>query len=157
MNFTPTKEGSLRIDAETVQDWKLLRSILVDANGCEIDLASRLGGIISEEAGAEDWHEYIVPDLREEFRSELAQVRAELDTAATHVVDGVGAITIGRENGFVWYSALNQARLALEERYHFGQSEHIAPGSLGPEARFPFFRSQLYCELQSLLLEFVLE
>lgn len=157
MNFTPTAEGVLRIDAETAADWKLLRSILVDANGCEIDLASRLGGIISEEAGAEDWQEYIVPDLREEFRSELAQVRAELDAAATHAAGGAGAITIGPDNGFVWYSALNQARLALEERYHFGQTEHIAPGSLAPDARFPFFRSQLYCELQSLLLEFVLQ
>lgn len=157
MNFTPTAEGILRIEAETVQDWKLLRSILVDANGCETDLASRLGGIITEEAGAEDWHEYIVPDLREEFRSELAQVRAELDAAATQAAGGAGEIAIGPQNGFAWYSALNQARLALEERYHFGQTEHIAPGSLGPDARFPFIRSQAYCELQALLLEFVLE
>ncbi len=75
MNVLPTPDGGLRILIKTKKNWELLRSILTDAAGCQTDLASRLGGLISEEAGAEDWHEYVVPDLREEFEDELKHVR----------------------------------------------------------------------------------
>ena len=39
MKAMPTLEGGLRIDTEDASDWELLRSIVADANGCEIDLA----------------------------------------------------------------------------------------------------------------------
>ena len=63
---------------------------------------------------------------------------------------------ITREDGFSWYSALNQARLALEEKYHFGPGEEIEPGNLPIESRTSFLRSQFYCALQSLLLDHVI-
>ena len=152
----PTLEGGLRIDAENSDDWGILRSIAADANGCGIDLASRLGGLISEEAGALDWEEYIVPDLREGFQDELAEVGAAIESAIFNADGGPGPIWITREDVFPWYSSLNQARLALEEQFHFGPGETIGPADLTPERRAGFIRSRFYSAIQGLLLEHVM-
>jgi len=156
MKAMPTLEGGLRIDTEDLSDWELLRSIIADARGCEIDLASRLGGLISEEAGAEDWQEYIVPDLREAFQDELAQVGAAIESAAFHAADGPGPIWITPEDAFQWYSSLNQARLSLEEHFKFGPAEEIDFEELAPTRRAAFFRSKFYCAIQGLLLDYVM-
>lgn len=156
MKAMPTLEGGLRIDTEDASDWELLRSIMTDANGCGVDLASRLGGIISEDAGAEDWLEYIVPDLRESFQDELDEIGAAIESAIFNADGGPGPIWITRENVFPWYSSLNQARLAIEEHYHFGQDETLAAGSV-PERRAAFIRSQFYSAIQGLLLQYVMK
>lgn len=153
----PTLEGGLRIDTEDASDWELLRSILTDASGCSVDLASRLGGIISAEAGAEDWQEYIVPDLRESFQDELAQVGAAIESAVFHSASGPGPLWITRDDVSPWYSSLNQARLAIEEHFHFGPRETIDPKGLTPERRAAFIRSKFYCAIQGLLLEYVMK
>jgi hypothetical protein len=157
MKVMPTLEGGLRIDTEDESEWELLRSILADANGCHEDLASRLGGMISEEAGAEDWKEYIVPDLREGFQDELAQVGAAIESAIYQAEGGAGPIWITRDDVFQWYSALNQARLAIEEHFHFGPTDSTDPKKLTPEGRAAFIRSKFYCAIQGLLLEYVME
>lgn len=157
MKILPTLEGGLRIDAEAEDDWELLRCILTDANGCQTDLANRLGGMISEEAGAEDWQEYIVPDLREAFQDELAQVGANIESAAHQAHGGPGPLWITREDGLQWYSSLNQARLALEDYFQFGVTELVDLDALTEEAKFAFIRSQFYCEIQGMLLEYVIE
>ena len=156
MKAMPTLEGGLRIDAEDASDWELLRAILADANGCENDLATRLGGLISEDAGAEDWQEYIVPDLREAFQDELAQIGAAIEAAVFHADGGPGPIWITPEDAFQWYSSLNQARLSLEEHFEFGPSVEIDPKGFTPIRRAAFFRSKFYCAIQSLLLEYVM-
>jgi hypothetical protein len=157
MKAMPTLEGGLRIDAEDLNDWAILRSIIGDANGCAIDLAKRLGGLIREEAGAEDWQEYVVPDLREAFQDELAQVGAAIESAAHQANGGPGPLWITRDDVFQWYSALNQARLALEERFEFGPSENIELKGLKLERRAGFTRSKFYCAIQGLLLEHVMK
>ena len=154
MKAMPTLEGGLRIDTEDASDWELLRSIAADANGGENDLADRLGSLIRE--GAEDWQEYIVPDLREAFQDELAQVGAAIDSAAHHASGGPGPLWITPEDAFPWYSALNQARLSLEEQFNFGPSEEIDPSGFTPIRRAAFHRSKFYCAIQSLLLEYVM-
>ena len=156
MKAMPTLEGGLRVDAEDSDDWAILRAIVEDANSGQTDLASRLGGMISEEAGAEDWDELVVPDLREGFQDELAQVGAAIETAAYHADEGAGPIWITSEDVFAWYSALNQARLALEEQFGFGSSESIDPQGLTPASRAAFIRSRFYCAIQGLLLEHVM-
>jgi hypothetical protein len=157
MKAMPTLEGGLRIDTGDASDWELLRSIITDANGCSVDLASRLGGLISEEAGAEDWEEFVVPDLREGFQDELAQVGASIESAAFHADGGPGPLWITRDDVSEWYSALNQARLAIEEHFHFGPSENINPKGLSLESRAAFIRSKFYCAIQGLLLEYVMK
>ena len=157
MKAMPTLEGGLRIDAEDFSDWGVLRSIIADAgvpNG--VDLASRLGSLISEEVGAEDWQEYVVPDLREGFQDELAEVGASIESAIFEVDGGPGPLWITRENVYPWYSALNQARLSLEEQFHFGPSENLDLATLSPARRAAFIRSKFYCIIQGLLLDHVM-
>lgn len=156
MKAMPTLEGGLRIDTEDESDWEVLRAIIADANCCGIDLASRLGGLISDEAGSQDWEDFVVPDLREAFQDELAQVGASIEAAIHHSTNGPGPLWITREDGFAWYSSLNQARLAIEEHYAFGPGESISPKGLTPARRAAFIRSRFYCTIQGLLLEHVI-
>ena len=156
MKAMPTLEGGLRIDTENFSDWGVLRSIIVDASSeTTHDLASRMGALVSEDCGGEDWEEYIVPDLRESFHDELAQVGATIESAIHIANGGPGPIWINPDDVFLWYSALNQARLALEDRHRFGPTEAISLAGFDPVKRSAFMRSNFYCAIQSLLLEHV--
>lgn len=159
MKAMPTLEGGLRIDTEDPEDWEMLRAIVTDATarGNGMDLADRLGGLIGEDAGAADWGEFVVPDLREGFQDELAQVGAAIESAIFNAEGEPGPLWIAPDEGFPWYSALNQARLALEEQHHFGTLEWLDPKGLKPARRDAFVRSRFYCAVQSLLLDYVMK
>ncbi len=157
MKAMPTLEGGLRIDTEDASDWELLRSIITDANGRSTDLADRLGALISKDAGAEDWQEYVVPDLREAFQDDLAQVGASIESAVLHAKGKAGPIWITLDDVSPWYSALNQARLSIEDHFHFGPEEIIDFSVLTPESRAAFIRAKFYCAVQGLLLEHVMK
>jgi hypothetical protein len=152
----PTLEGGLRIDAEDAGDWLLLNGIAHDALSCDEGLANRLGALVTDEEMAGDWRDFVVPDLEEQFSSALLHVTTAVASARVDAGDGPGPLWITREDGFQWFSALNQARLALEEQFHFGPGEHIDPAKLAPVERSAFLRSQFYCAIQSLLLDHVL-
>ncbi len=156
MKVAPTLEGGLRIDPETAEDWHVLRAILIDANSHDTDLATRLGGMVTDERVAEDWRDFVVPDLRESFADDLNQIQAAIETAAAFPNDGESPIWITREDAFSWYSALNQARLALEERYGFGPDPESDPSNHQPVRHEALLRSQFYCALQSFLLQHAL-
>jgi len=152
-----TLEGGLRIDAEEPSDWELLTQMIFDADRGESDLANRLGGLIRDDAGAEDWQEYVVPDLREAFHDELSDVAVALENAINEANGGPGPIWIGPNDAMAWYSALNQARLALEEEFQFGQTENLDPTEFPVEKHSAFSRSRIYCALQGMLLEHVMK
>ncbi len=156
MKVAPTLEGGLRIDPETEEDWHILRAILLDANGHEADLATRLGGMVTDGRIAEDWQDFVVPDLRESFADDLNQIQAVIETAAAFPKDGESPIWITREDAFPWYSALNQARLALEEKYGFGPDPESDPANLSLIRHEALLRSQFYCALQSFILRHAL-
>ncbi len=156
MRIAPTLEGGLRIDPETAEDWHILRSILLDANSHETDLATRLGGMVTDERVAEDWQDFVVPDLRESFADDLNQIQAVIETAAAFPKDGESPIWITREDAFSWYSALNQARLALEERYAFGPDPESDIANLSPIRHEALIRSQIYSDFQSYILRYAL-
>lgn len=154
----PTLEGGLRIDAEDLEDWELLRFVIMDAKSrVGSDLADQLGALVTQEEVAEDWAEYIVPDLREAFHDEVSHVEAALEAAMHKANHEAGAIWITPEDAFQWYSTLNQARLALEDQFHFGPSDLLEPLHVDPEERDGFLRSKFYCAIQSLLLEYVMK
>lgn len=157
MTVMPTLEGGLRIDADEPGDWDLLRAIISDASGCGTDLASRLGALMTDEAVVDDWQELIVPDLREGFQDELAEIGALIESAIFNADNEPGPIWITPENAFPWYSALNQARLALEEIHHFGPEDSSDPVAMTPVQRTAFLRSGFYSEIQSLLLRHVMK
>lgn len=156
MKVAPTLEGGLRIDPETAEDWHVLRAILNDANSHDTDLATRLGGMVTDERIAEDWRELVVPDLRESFADDLNQIQVAIESAAAFPKDGACPIWITRDDAFSWYSALNQARLALEETYGFGPDPESDPSNLQPVQHEALLRSQFYCALQSFLLHHAL-
>jgi len=156
MKIMPTLEGGLRIEVEAAGDWQLIKGITHDAVSCEENLANRLGNLIQDPVAAPDWREYIVPDLEEGFSSDLLYVATAIAAARVESGGGPGPLWITRDDSFCWYSALNQARLALEERFHFGPGPSINPAGLPPARRSAFLRSQFYCAIQSLLLEHVM-
>lgn len=156
MKIMPTRDGALRIDVEEPGDWRLLQGIPADALSWDEKLARRLGKLITDEATAADWNDYVVPDLEAGFSAEVLHVTSAITAARFEAGGGPGALWITREDGFQWYGTLNQARLALEERYHFGTQETIEPASLPPVPRSAFLRSHLYCAIQGMLLEHVL-
>ena len=156
MRILPTLEGGLRIDAEDDGDWQLLSGITRDAVSCDEKLSLRLGKLITDKDVIHDWLEYIVPELEEAFHGHLTHLATAITAARFEAGGGAGPLWITRDDGFHWYSALNQARLALEERFGFGPSELIDPAELPSDKRSAFIRSQLYCAIQSLLLEHVM-
>ena len=156
MKVAPTVEGGLRIDAEEPGDWRLLQGIAHDAVSGDEGLARRLGRLITAEEVAEDWSEYVIPDLEAGFAAEVLQVTTAIAAARFEAGDGPGPLWITREDAFPWYGTLNQARLALEQRFHFGGHETVDPADLPPVARAAFLRSHFYCAIQSLLLEHAL-
>lgn len=157
MKITPTLEGGLRIDAEVPRDWLLLNGIANDALACDQGLAHRLGDLITDAEVAGDWHEFVVPDLEEQFSSALLHVTTAIASARLEAGDGPGPLWITRADGHEWFSALNQARLAIEEQFHFGPSEMVDPADLTLERRSAFLRSHFYCEIQGLLLQHVMK
>ena len=156
MRAGPTLEGGLRIDAEDLGDWEVLHAILHDAKRNDDDLASELGGMITEESVVEDWREYVVPDLREEFVNQIGTVAKAIESAMLQAGGGPGSIWITKADGFLWYGALNQARLAIEDSHHFGPSDNVDVDELPPARRSAFLRSQFYLAIQSLLLDHVM-
>ena len=156
MNAMPTLEGGLRIDAVDSTDWLLLSAATDDAVSGDVKLAQRLGDLITDREVAADWQEFIVPDLDEGFSADIVYVATRIAAARVETGGGPGPLWITPEDAAPWYSTLNQARLALEERYDFGPGESIDLAALSVDERSGFFRSQFYCGLQSLLLEHVM-
>jgi hypothetical protein len=112
--------------------------------------------MVTDERVAEDWQDFVVPDLRESFADDLNQIQAAIETAAAFPNDGESPIWIKHEDALPWYSALNQARLALEEKYAFGSDPESDPSNLQPVRNEALLRSQFYCALQSFLLRHAL-
>ncbi|MEM1085760.1 MAG: DUF2017 family protein [Verrucomicrobiota bacterium] len=150
MKAAPTLDGRIRIDVESPLDRMILHAIPHDARTAGVDLAERLGDVMDEDGGKEDWNDYVLPDLREDFNDQLTTIEEALTGLEAEKPE---PIFILKEDAETWYGGLNQARLALEERYHFHDEE---PEEMTPGKRSAFFRSHFYQTLQSLLLEFLM-
>ncbi len=151
MKVAPTLKGGLRIDVETPLDWMVLRCIPYDARGGG-DLAGRIAAPMAGDDAMEDWQEFVLPDLRDGFNAQLETIEAAIARAG----DGEepGEVFITKEDSELWYGGLNQARLALEERYGLSAAE---PEEMTRGKRSAWFRSQFYLHIQSLLLDHVLK
>jgi hypothetical protein len=152
MKVAPTLQGGLRIDVENALDWMVLRCISYDARGSGPDLANRVSSAMAGDKSIEDRKEYVLPELRDSFNSQLDTIEAALARAG----DGEepGEVFITREDSELWYGGLNQARLALEERYGFSREQ---PEEMSPGERSAGVRSQFYLHDHSLLLDNVLK
>jgi len=153
MKLAPSPEGGLRIEVEDTSDWHLLLGILRDAQGAGFDLATQVGANMNQTADWHDWEEFVIPDIREGFLTHLKTVLIAIESARLEAAGGPGDVWITRDDAFHWYSALNQARLALEAVHHFGPGETIDPNELCQASQAAFIRSRFYCTVQSFLLD----
>ena len=81
MKVAPTLQGGLRIDVENALDWMVLRCISYDARGSGPDLANRVSSAMAGDKSIEDWKEYVLPELRDSFNSQLDTIEAALARA----------------------------------------------------------------------------
>jgi len=144
--------GGLRLEPESTLDWNVLRCIAYDA--APDDLAARLSGAMDDPSG--DWREFVMPELEASFSRQMIQVREAIEFSAGQSAEDRGAVEILPDQAELWYGALNQARLALEEQYRFGGNEPPPPTD-PPERRSGFFRSQFYFEIQQVLISHVMK
>jgi hypothetical protein len=151
MKVGPTLQGGLRIDVENPLDWMVLRCIPYDARGGDFNLAARVSAPMAKDEGFEDWREFVVPDLQDGFNSQLEAIEKALAGAGDD--DEPGQVFIKKDEAELWYGGLNQARLALEERYGFSDRD---PATMTPGVRSAWFRSQFYLHVQSVLLDHVM-
>ncbi|MDB4713373.1 hypothetical protein OAF41_01320 [bacterium] len=147
MTVGPTVAGGLKLVPETEHDWMLLIGIAGDSDS---DLAGRLAGLMDEDSM---WDEIVAPELTEEFSKQRIAVVKEVLKAREEEED----IHIVKSNAEFWYGALNQARLALEDKYKFGASEEVDPEVFeDSSARAAYFRNNFYSHVQGMLLQYVM-
>jgi hypothetical protein len=147
MKAAPTLDGRIRLDLEDAIDLAVLRAIIADAHGRGDDLAARLAAC-SEPELAEDWADFVLPDLRASFNSQLETIAAAL----SEVTPG-DTLFIARGDAEAWFGGLNQARLALEARFGLSRDGDVA--RTGP-ARSAAIRARFYQMLQGMLLHFLM-
>ncbi len=148
MTIAPTLSGGLRLIPEEEQDWSVLLEIADDGEG---NLEARFGNLMDEDSM---WEEIVVPELKVDFSAQRKEVRKAVLEAREQGREGV---TIEREQADLWYGALNQARLLLEERFRFGPSEFVEVEKIKDAVmRSAYFRNEFYSQVQSLLLEYVM-
>ncbi len=154
MRILTLPQGGLILDLESGEEWSMLTGILRDARTPGFDLVERVGGKMPRNADWDDWVEYVVPDLRDGFDQHLKTVLRAIETARFEAAGGPGAVAIPREQTFDWYATLNQARLALEARHHFGAAPLGGSfGKIDQAHQAAYYRSQFYCAVQSRLLD----
>ena len=153
MKLEASPDGGLRLEVENKSDWHLLLGILRDAQGSGFDLATRVGGKMDQTSDWNDWVELVIPDLREDFLAHLKTVLIAIESARLEAAGGPGFVWIGPDAAFDWYSALNQARLALEATHHLGPGDSVDPHQLSEAGLKAFIRSHFYFAVQSFLLD----
>lgn len=157
MRVAPTLDRSLRVDAESASDWLVLEMICTDA--CQMPeqpLADRLAAFMS---GDEDWIELITPELADQFSEQVLHVSRAISSAPKCDAQ-TGSVFIKVEDADIWFGAINQARLSLEERYSVSRYDDQAETLLTqqqPEIKAAVIRYQFYTSMQSIMLEYILD
>ncbi len=148
MKAAPTLDGRLRIDLESEADALVLMSIVADAGGRVSELSEDVAGVMPGEL-EEDWQEFVMPELRVRFGGQIAHVAQQVSPLS----EG-DTLFIGGDEAEEWFGTLNQARLALEARYHFASR---GAGEADTEVRSAGIRSRFYLMLQGLILDFLMK
>lgn len=151
MKVGPTVDGRLKLTLENPEDYALMSMLLRDASddGEVENLVNRIGKNSTEE----DWEEFVKPELISQFNADLLKVSNTLkeiiDTDTADQTD----LFISNDDCREWYSAINQARLSLEEEYTLSEVKYdYDPATLSPEQLEPLLRDNFYLFLQDLIL-----
>jgi len=156
MKIAPTLQGGIRIDVESMLDWVSLEMISLDAKREDTTLGKLFAKRMPQD---DDWDEYVVPDLEEEFNGQLDYVNRKVRLARSRNSEE-GSLHINPADAGEWYGALNQARLALEEKFSLSDYDTCELEEiqlLKDEIRSAYIRSHFYADVQGLLLSYVMD
>ncbi|MGJ8672172.1 DUF2017 family protein [Rubritalea sp.] len=158
MRVAPTLDKSLRIDAESATDWLVLEMICTDASQMpDGPLADKLANYM---AADEDWNELITPELSDQFNEQVRHVSRAISTAEKDS-KLTGSLFIKAADADIWFGAINQARLSLEERHDISKHEdEINEDALeyeDPSLKAAIIRYHFYTSLQSIMLDYILD
>ena len=107
------------------------------------------------------WDEIVEPELQEEFSSQVKFVNLKVMSAFRRCQESPekeGEIVILKKDADLWYGALNQARLAMEEKYQLGPREiREAVGFDDDELESAHYREEFYLTIQSLLMRYAMD
>ncbi len=155
MKASPDAEGNLFLHVETPSDWEILSGIAPDGAGC--NLAEAMGGLMQDGPAGRDWKDFVVPELADAFSKQSEFIACAVAGAQAKAHGGPGSILIRRVEAEIWYGALNQARLALENRHELASvntPEEVM--DMSRARRSAFFRSDTYLRIQSILLDYMM-
>ena len=137
----------------------------------------------TEDELVNDWNDHVLPDLRSDFARQIDCVTADLLTVRREYAPATAETPAVRENEpgedededdeetqppgdsyelvipldhvESWYGALNQARLVMQARYNFPETESLEAivALLASENLKPYLTSRFYTEVQGVLLE----
>ncbi|WP_018970211.1 hypothetical protein [Rubritalea marina] len=160
MTVAPTLDKGLRIDVDSATDWQVLDMICTDASlKAGSSLAESLGGFMEDD---EDWAELMTPELDDQFNAQVAHVSKTISSAKKEN-DLTGSVSISREDADIWFGAINQARIALEERFHLSQLEEEFEDGIDPEniddpaLLAAVIRYDFYSRIQTIMLDYILD
>ena len=154
MKITPTLQGCLRIDIESSVDWARIEMICIDASKLNSLLSVTLAEKMTVEA---DWKNYVMPDLDAAFSEQTSTIYSLIKTSRSKGSEN-GEIHITPEQCDLWYGSLNQARIALENKYSLSahdESEFEDLNKLPKDTLSAYMRSRFYLILQTNLLDHV--
>ena len=155
--MAPTLDGGLRIDADSLTDWMILELICADATSLPgPPLYDQLASKMEQN---DDWKEFVVPDIVTQFEEQITHISRAISSAPRDE-EHAGSIFITKEDAIIWYGAVNQARLSLEQQHGISKLEDILTEkdleALDSDVRAAVIRGHFYTSIQSLLLEYVL-
>jgi hypothetical protein len=104
-----------------------------------------------------DWREHVLPDMLAEFSRQVDVLSADLSKAKRFEDRGGEEeyeFLIPNDHIELWYGAINQARLVMQERYDFPKVEtpEAIEALMGSEHFGPYLISRFYTEIQGILL-----
>lgn len=111
---------------------------------------------LAEETFAEDWQEYVEPELARLFQSAIEVIEGDLKKMHSDPVTGEATVSIPSEHLEAWIHGLNQARLVLTERHKL-QEEDLDFESMhaGDPRAFLALQLRIYAQLQWLFLRYL--
>jgi hypothetical protein len=164
MQLQVLKNGAWEMAEMREMELHLLSSIAVAADVSGHEKARRRlfpsRATSDEEEGGEDWKEFVVPELERAFKDAIEIVNGDLAAVERSVKEGeeIFCVKVPVDHTEQWYSALNQARLALGEKYDLpvSEEEFLAESAVFDDRWLAGAQSHLYAVIQTFLLETVM-
>lgn len=104
-----------------------------------------------------DWRDHVLPDMQAEFHRQLEVLTEDLSKAVRFQDRGGEEefeLVVPMDHLDLWYGAINQARLVMQERYDFPQvdSQETFDEMAESDRLGPYLISRFYTQIQSILL-----